>query len=145
MDEKQQNDDFNTSDHADSVVNTLEQSSIQHSSMNNKSFLVKNPRVDDKLELEVRQIYEKLCRQEQAQLSHERQATLFCRYRHNNHPYLLLRPVKEEQVLDEPAVFLFHDVVSDSDIEKVKALAIPRLKRALVRDTATGGVKQADF
>jgi hypothetical protein len=29
--------------------------------------------------------------------------------------------------LDEPAIFLFHDVVSDKDIEEIKALASPRV------------------
>jgi hypothetical protein len=38
-----------------------------------------------------------------------------------------LQPVKEEQVLDEPAIFLFHDVVSDNDIKEIKALAVPRV------------------
>lgn len=61
------------------------------------------------------------------QLSPRREAKLFCRYRHNNHPYLMLRPVKEEQVLDKPAVYLFHDVVTDKDINEIKALALPRV------------------
>lgn len=61
------------------------------------------------------------------QLSTKRQAKLFCRYRHNNNPYLILRPVKEEQILDEPALFLFHDVISDNDIDEIKSLALPRV------------------
>jgi len=60
-------------------------------------------------------------------LDPRREAKLFCRYRHNNHPYLILRPVKEEQVLDEPAIFLFHDIVSDKDIAEIKALATPKV------------------
>ncbi len=61
------------------------------------------------------------------QLSAKREAKLFCRYRHNNHPYLILQPAKEEQILDEPAIFLFHDVVSDKDIQEIKAIAMPRV------------------
>ncbi len=61
------------------------------------------------------------------QLSPKRQAKLFCRYRHNNHPYLVLQPVKEEQVLDQPAIYLFHDVVRDSDVEEIKSLALPKV------------------
>jgi aminopeptidase C len=38
-----------------------------------------------------------------------------------------LRPVKEEQVFDEPIILLFHDVVSNTDIEKMKELAIPQV------------------
>ncbi|CAM4770430.1 unnamed protein product [Rotaria magnacalcarata] len=127
MAEEQEKVDFKTTDDTDSIGNSLKQSSIQYVSMNNKNFQVKNQRPGTNLELKSRQALEEICRQQHAQLSKKRQATLFCRYRHNNHPYLILIPVKEEKVLDEPAVFLFHDVVSDSDIEKIKALAVPRV------------------
>ncbi|CAF1520910.1 unnamed protein product, partial [Adineta steineri] len=79
-----------------------------------KSYKINNARPDDYME--EREMYEKLCRQNGTQLSPKRQAKLFCRYRHNNHPSLILRPVKEEQLLDQPAIFLFHDVVSNSDV-----------------------------
>lgn len=59
----------------------------------------------------------------------KREAKLFCRYRHNNHPYLILRPIKEEQVLDSPVVFLYHDVVTDKEIDEIKALAMPRVRQ----------------
>ncbi|CAF4135447.1 unnamed protein product, partial [Rotaria magnacalcarata] len=140
MAEEQEKVDFNRTDDTDSIGNSLKQSSIQYVSMNNKNFQVKNQRPGTDLELRSRQAFEEICRQQHAQLSKKRQATLFCRYRHNNHPYLIFRPVKEEKVLDEPAVFLFHDVVSDSDIEKIKALAVPRLQRALVRNAATNTI-----
>ncbi|CAF1303861.1 unnamed protein product [Rotaria magnacalcarata] len=123
---EQHNVDFNTMNHNDSIEDLLKEPAIQHVSMNNKNFQVKNQRPGTYLELKSRQIFEKICRQQHSKLSPKRQATLFCRYRHNKHPYLIFRPVKEEQVLDEPGVFLFHDVVSDSDIEKIKALAAPR-------------------
>ncbi|CAF2043981.1 unnamed protein product [Rotaria magnacalcarata] len=140
MAEEQEKVDFNRTDDTDSIGNSLKQSSIQYVSMNNKNFQVKNQRPGTDLELRSRQAFEEICRQQHAQLSKKRQATLFCRYRHNNHPYLIFRPVKEEKVLDEPAVFLFHDVVSDSDIEKLKALAVPRLQRALIRNAATNAI-----
>ncbi|CAF3363110.1 unnamed protein product [Rotaria socialis] len=138
--EEQEIVDFKTTDDTDFIGNSLKQSSIQYVSMNNKNFQVKNQRPGTNLELKSRQAFEEICRQQHAQLSKIRQATLFCRYRHNNHPYLIFRPVKEEKVLDEPAVFLFHDVVSDSDIEKIKALAVPGLQRALVRNAATNTI-----
>ncbi|CAM4974843.1 unnamed protein product [Rotaria socialis] len=140
MAEEQEKVDFKTTDDTDSIGNSLKQSSIQYVSMNNKNFQVKNQRPGTNLELKSRQAFEEICRQQHAQLSKKRQATLFCRYRHNNHPYIILRPVKEEKVLDEPAIFLFHDVVSDSDIEKIKALAVPGLQRALVRNAATNTI-----
>ena len=61
------------------------------------------------------------------QVNATRQASLFCRYRHNNHPYLILQPVKEEQLLDQPGIFMFHDLVSHADIDEIKALASPRV------------------
>jgi prolyl 4-hydroxylase len=60
-------------------------------------------------------------------LSPKRESKLFCRYRHNNHPYLILQPIKEEQILDHPAIYLFHDVVSNSDVEQIKSLALPKV------------------
>jgi hypothetical protein len=38
-----------------------------------------------------------------------------------------LQPAKEEQILDEPAIFLFHDVLNNKDIEEIKRLAVPRV------------------
>ena len=38
-----------------------------------------------------------------------------------------MQPVKEEQILDEPAIFLFHDILNDKEILEIKALAIPRV------------------
>ncbi|CAF1051482.1 unnamed protein product [Adineta steineri] len=108
-----------------------------------KNYKINNARPDDYME--EREMYEKLCRQNGTQLSPKRQAKLFCRYRHNNHPSLILRPVKEEQLLDQPAIFLFHDVVSNSDVEEIKSLASPRLQRAVVRDFVTDTFKPADY
>ncbi|CAF4031981.1 unnamed protein product [Rotaria sp. Silwood2] len=105
-----QTDDLVLSNMSDSTVNNVERSLIQNDSNESMNFQVKNQRPGNNLEsLET---YEKLCRQKHAELSPKRQARLFCRYRHNNHPYLILGPVKEEQLLDEPAIFLFHDIVT---------------------------------
>ncbi|CAF0977447.1 unnamed protein product [Adineta ricciae] len=109
----------------------------------NKNYKVKNERPDDLLE--EHELYEELCRQNQTRLSPQREAKLFCRYRHNNHPLLILRPVKEEQVLDQPAIFLFHDVISDAEIAEIKSLASPKLQRAVVRDFVTDTFKPADY
>ena len=93
---------------------------------------------------------------------------MYCRYRHNNHPHLILRPIKEEQLLDQPIIYLFHDVLTDSEIEEIKSLASPRvchteieykidgrcplneililqLQRAVVRDLTTNTFKPADY
>jgi prolyl 4-hydroxylase len=63
-----------------------------------------------------------------------RASKLLCRYRHNNHPYLLWRPIKEEQLFDEPPIFLYHDIISDKDIHQIKSLAMPRVSQQLIRN-----------
>ncbi|CAF1238007.1 unnamed protein product [Rotaria sordida] len=110
---------------------------------NIKNYTINNERSND--DLEEQELYEKLCRQNGAQLSPKHQAKLFCRYRHNNHPYLILQPVKEEKLLEKPAIYLYHDIMSDSHIEKLKSLASPRLQRAVVRDSTTNTFKPADY
>ncbi|CAF3528891.1 unnamed protein product [Adineta steineri] len=68
-----------------------------------KIFKINNTRSDDYFE--EREIYDKTFQ--------KRQTKLFCRYCHNNHPSLILRLVKEEQLLGQPTIFLFHDLVSN--------------------------------
>lgn len=53
--------------------------------------------------------------------------TLVCRYRHNNHPRLVLSPVKEEEVYRDATMVLFHDIFSDKEMKVIKALATPRV------------------
>ena len=48
-----------------------------------------------------------------------------CRYEDRGQPYLRLMPVKMEQFSAEPALYSFHDIISDAEIEAVKQLAIP--------------------
>lgn len=45
-----------------------------------------------------------------------------------------IAPVKEEQLYDKPSIWLYHDVIRDKDINMMKSLAAPRLKRALIRN-----------
>ena len=52
---------------------------------------------------------------------------LRCRYITNNHPFLLLAPVKEEEAYLNPRLVIYHDVISDPEIEIVKMLAQPRV------------------
>ena len=52
---------------------------------------------------------------------------LRCRYLTRDHPYLLLQPIKEEQVLLVPRVVIYHDVLSDSEIAIVKNHAAPQV------------------
>ncbi|XDV43051.1 hypothetical protein PO909_011601 [Leuciscus waleckii] len=93
-----------------------------------------------------RQKYEMLCRGEGVKLTPRRQSRLFCRYYDNNHnPLLLLAPVKQEDEWDRPRIVRYHDIISDSEIETVKEMAKPRLKRATVHDPITGKLTTAQY
>ena len=111
-------------------------------------FVFKNERLPSVLG-EERDMYEALCRgdEEIQKISYKRAHKLHCRYITNDHAYLLIGPVKQEQVFDAPAIWLFHDVITDSQIEIMKALALPKLKRAIIRNPVTGQyiVKVIDY
>ena len=41
----------------------------------------------------------------------------------NYHPSLLIAPVKEEQLFDNPSIWIYHDTITEKQIEKFKQLA----------------------
>uniref|UniRef100_A0A4W5NY55 procollagen-proline 4-dioxygenase n=1 Tax=Hucho hucho TaxID=62062 RepID=A0A4W5NY55_9TELE len=93
-----------------------------------------------------RKMYEMLCRGEGIKLTPRRQSRLFCRYYNNHsHPKYLLSPVKQEDEWDRPYIVRYHDIISHSEIEKVKELAKPRLRRATVHDPLTGKLTTAQY
>ncbi|CAL8254875.1 unnamed protein product [Lota lota] len=93
-----------------------------------------------------RKMYEKLCRGEGIRMTPRRQSRLFCRYYDNNrNPMYLLSPVKQEDEWDRPYIVRYHDIISHSEIEKVKGLAKPRLRRATVHDPLTGKLTTARY
>ena len=51
---------------------------------------------------------------------------LFCYY-HNDRPEILLKPVKVEMINLDPNLYLFHDVVTDKEINHVIKLARPKV------------------
>jgi hypothetical protein len=82
--------------------------------------------------------YQALCRGEDLlQMSAERQNKLVCRYVHH-HPILRIAPVKEELVHDNPPIWLFHDVITDQQIEVFKSLALQKLETSMVVNPETG-------
>uniref|UniRef100_A0A8C5B4D2 Prolyl 4-hydroxylase subunit alpha-1 n=1 Tax=Gadus morhua TaxID=8049 RepID=A0A8C5B4D2_GADMO len=93
-----------------------------------------------------RKMYEKLCRGEGIQMTPRRQSRLFCRY-YDNHrnPMYLLSPVKQEDEWDRPYIVRYHDIISHSEIEKVKSLAKPRLRRATISNPITGILETAPY
>ncbi|KAF7203652.1 prolyl 4-hydroxylase subunit alpha-1 isoform X3 [Nothobranchius furzeri] len=90
--------------------------------------------------------YEKLCRSEGIRMTPRRQSRLFCRYYDNGrHPRFVIGPVKQEDEWDRPHIVRYHDVVSEKEMEKVKELAKPRLRRATVSNPITGVLETAQY
>ncbi|XP_057682055.1 prolyl 4-hydroxylase subunit alpha-1-like isoform X1 [Corythoichthys intestinalis] len=86
-------------------------------------------------------VYERLCRGESLELTPRRQSRLFCRYHDNHgHPSLLIGPVKEEELWDQPRIVRYYDVANNDDTEIIKKLAKPRLMRSKVRDEKTNKI-----
>ena len=57
---------------------------------------------------------------------------LFCRYQHHFDPYLRLAPFKMEEVNIDPFVVVFYEIISDTEIAKLKKRAIGDLERSEV-------------
>ena len=53
---------------------------------------------------------------------------MFCFYSHGKNAYLKIIPYKVETVSLNPRVDLYHDVLSDSEIDVIKELATPRVR-----------------
>lgn len=104
-------------------------------------FVFKNYRPENVLG-EERDVYEALCRGDQIEVRTTK--NLFCRYA-TYHPMLKIAPVKEELVNDNPKIWLFHDIITEKQIEIMKELAMPKLKRAIVRSPITGQYETAEY
>ncbi|KAM3860030.1 prolyl 4-hydroxylase subunit alpha-1a [Diretmus argenteus] len=102
------------------------------------------PAVDDYLP--ERKKYEQLCRGEGIKMTPRRQRRLFCRYYNNNrHPRYVIGPVKQEDEWDHPHIVRYHNIVSDAEMQKVKELAKPRLRRATISNPLTGVLETAHY
>uniref|UniRef100_UPI00358E1340 prolyl 4-hydroxylase subunit alpha-1-like n=1 Tax=Myxine glutinosa TaxID=7769 RepID=UPI00358E1340 len=90
--------------------------------------------------------YEELCRGESISMTPRRQSRLVCRYQDKaHHPQLTLAPVKEEEEWDRPRILRYHDIISEKEMVKVKALANPRLRRATISNPITGELETAHY
>lgn len=96
------------------------------------------------LEPTEREKYEMLCRGD-LRIPPATQAQLKCRYVHNNVPFLRLMPLKEEEAYLEPRIILYRDVMYDSEIDLIKKMAQPRLRRATVQNYKTGELEVANY
>ncbi|XP_070826916.1 prolyl 4-hydroxylase subunit alpha-3 isoform X2 [Chaetodon trifascialis] len=86
--------------------------------------------------LRTRDTYERLCQtQGSQQPMHFGNPKLFCDYFTNGDPGLLLLPARREVLSLRPYVVLYHNFITDTEAEDIKALAQPGLRRSVV---ATG-------
>lgn len=102
-----------------------------------------SPHVYDKTE---RKLYEQLCRGEQ-EPPIELRSQLVCRYATNGHrsAFLRLAPLKLEEAYRQPDIVIYHDVMSDREIELIKHYARPRFRRATVQNYKTGELEFANY
>uniref|UniRef100_A0AAQ5ZCE5 procollagen-proline 4-dioxygenase n=1 Tax=Amphiprion ocellaris TaxID=80972 RepID=A0AAQ5ZCE5_AMPOC len=93
-----------------------------------------------------RKKYEMLCRGEGIRMTPRRQSRLFCRYYDSNrNPKYVLGPVKQQDEWDRPYIVRYLDIISDAEMERIKQLAKPRLRRATVHDPQTGKLTTAQY
>ncbi|BHF74746.1 Prolyl 4-hydroxylase, alpha polypeptide [Sparganum proliferum] len=87
-------------------------------------------------------VYERLCRT--VNTSAVRDPRLICHLT-VPHPYFLVAPVKEEIMQVEPPIVLWHDFVTEKEVEHIQEIARPRLRRATVRNPVSGKLETAPY
>ncbi|XP_023819562.1 prolyl 4-hydroxylase subunit alpha-1 isoform X1 [Oryzias latipes] len=93
-----------------------------------------------------RKKYEMLCRGEGVRMTSRRQSRLFCRYYDNKHnPRFVLAPVKQQDEWDRPYIVRYIDIISEAEMDKIKQLAKPRLRRATISNPVTGVLETAPY
>ncbi|XP_022204696.2 prolyl 4-hydroxylase subunit alpha-2-like [Nilaparvata lugens] len=96
-------------------------------------------RLDDDTEL-----YYQLCRNALSP-SPKVLSKLKCQYVHRNQPFLRIAPLKEEEAYLDPRIVLYRDVIYDGEMEIIKKLASPWLRRATVINPETGEDEAASY
>ncbi|RWS28712.1 prolyl 4-hydroxylase subunit alpha-1-like protein [Leptotrombidium deliense] len=92
-----------------------------------------------------REAYESLCRGEK-RISARTDSQLKCYYLDTTKkPYLRLSRIKVEEAFKKPKIVVFLDIMSDFEIEVIKNLSTPRLKRATVQNYKTGDLEVARY
>lgn len=97
-----------------------------------------------KRKLPERDYYEALCRNE-VHPDPALLAKLRCRYVTNKSPFLKIAPLKLEEAYLKPYIVIYHDVISDKEIEVIKQMAKPRFKRATIQNHITGETEPAPY
>lgn len=66
-------------------------------------------------------IYSNLCKRGESKIILTKYSK--CRYQSKNSYYRKLMPFKEEDVNSEPSIKIYHDILYDSEIKKLKMIA----------------------
>ncbi|CAB4031342.1 prolyl 4-hydroxylase subunit alpha-1 isoform X4, partial [Paramuricea clavata] len=116
---------------------------------NNAAFfkrVIKNKEVKPKTKKEnapYMKRYSSLCRGQNNKTAVEL-AKLTCYYDQST-PQLVIKPAKIEVLNLEPRIVRYFNVITDEEIEAVKLLAGPRLRRATINNLATGKLEFAKY
>ncbi|CAE1292356.1 P4HA [Acanthosepion pharaonis] len=107
--------------------------------------LLRNPRhIDEYRNSEEFYTYERLCRGEETQPIKDYHK-LKCQYAWYGNPYLFYARVKEEEMHLDPWLVIYHDIVTDKEIDFIKDYARPKLNRATVQNSVTGKLETATY
>lgn len=90
------------------------------------------------------QNYERLCRGEIRNLTRWEESKMICWY-YNDASRLKIKPAKLERVFLKPEIIIFRDVLSDAEMNTIKELASPRLRRATIQHPVTGKLEFANY
>ena len=91
------------------------------------------------------EMYKALCRGER-KMSIKTGSQLLCFHLNTTYiPYLKLAKVKVEEAFKKPQIVIFHDFLSTKEIDVIKSLAEPKLRRATVRAPGTGKSKAVKY
>ncbi|KAL5963355.1 Prolyl 4-hydroxylase subunit alpha-2 [Taenia solium] len=97
-----------------------------------------SPRADDSEAT----IFDDLCRKADMELPPDHY--LSCHYS-TPHVFFTLAPLKEEVLQLDPPILLWHDFVTQNEVDQIIEIAKPRLKRALVRNPTSGALEAAPY
>lgn len=94
--------------------------------------IIREKRRPNYSKLPERELYEMLCRGEITP-TERKLSQLKCRYARKSESFTIIAPFKEEEASLDPRIVIFHDVMTDEEIETVKHLAQPRVSQNFLK------------
>ena len=89
--------------------------------------------------------YESLCRGE-VKVDLNRESKLICYFMNTRDRfYTRLMRIKIEEAYKNPYIIIYHDVLSDNEIDEIKKLALPLMSRATIQNPVTGLSEIVDY